>query len=91
MPIPLGFHRLGHFGITVAGQIDQPGIGAQCKKIDQSRAPRGFTGARQLALGVSVLMALDLPALERPAKATSTPVSAGHSASEGALLKNAAW
>ena len=37
---------------------------------------------------VSVFMALDLPAFERPAKATSQPLSAGHCLSEGALVKN---
>ena len=39
-------------------------------------------------LWVSALMALDLPALERPAKATSRPESGGHSLMEGALLRN---
>lgn len=42
-------------------------------------------------LSVNVLMALDLPALERPAKATSFPVSGGQFFSLGALVKNFAW
>src|SRR5690625_3790333 len=36
-------------------------------------------------------MALDLPALERPAKATSAPVSGGERARSGALVKKRAW
>jgi hypothetical protein len=35
---------------------------------------------------VNALIALDLPAFERPAKATSQPVSGGHSRMLGALL-----
>ena len=45
-----------------------------------------------MPLLVKVLMALDLPALERPAKATSAPPSCGHSRIEGALVRNlAVW
>jgi len=36
------------------------------------------------------LSALDLPALERPAKATSAPKSGGHSSSREALIKKRA-
>jgi hypothetical protein len=34
------------------------------------------------------LMALDLPALERPTKATSAPTSGGNCAGAAALIKN---
>ena len=44
----------------------------------------------KLGLRVSALMALDLPALERPAKATSEPISAGHSPTLLALVENCA-
>jgi hypothetical protein len=37
---------------------------------------------------VSVLSALDFPALERPANATSAPRSGGHCLRLGALIKN---
>jgi hypothetical protein len=41
---------------------------------------------------VMALMALDLPALERPAKATSTALSAGQSCRRAALIsKRANW
>src|SRR5438105_12425892 len=36
------------------------------------------------------LMALDLPALERPAKATSAPASGGNCAGAAALIRNRA-
>jgi hypothetical protein len=35
---------------------------------------------------VKALIALDLPAFERPANATSRPLSGGHSANVGALI-----
>ena len=41
-------------------------------------------------LFVRVLMALDFPAFDRPAKATSFPVSSGACLIEGALSKNSA-
>ena len=41
-------------------------------------------------LRVRAFMALDLPAFERPAKATSAPVSGGHCLSRLALIKNEA-
>jgi len=39
-------------------------------------------------LRVSVLIALDFPALDLPAKATSRPTSSGHWSKEGALVTN---
>jgi hypothetical protein len=35
-----------------------------------------------------VFIALDFPAFERPAKAISQPLSAGHCFKEGALVRN---
>jgi len=37
------------------------------------------------------LMALDLPLLERPTKATSAPTSGGNCAGAAALIRNRAW
>jgi hypothetical protein len=37
---------------------------------------------------VSLLIALDLPALDHPAKATSAPLSGGHCLRLGALIRN---
>jgi hypothetical protein len=41
-----------------------------------------------LLFWVSALIVLDLPALERPAKATSAPLSGGHCLRLGALVRN---
>ncbi len=48
--LPVAFDGLGHFGIAVAGQIDQPALLIYDKKIDELGAARGFAGAGQGAL-----------------------------------------
>jgi hypothetical protein len=48
--LPLHLHRDRHLGEAVAGQIDQPLLIAERKKIQQLRAPRGFAGAGEFAI-----------------------------------------
>ena len=73
-------------------RVNPPGVyrSPQCKYIDELGAAGVLLVRASLPLLVRVLMALDLPALERPAKATSTPLSGGHWARVGALMRNCA-
>lgn len=60
------------------------------KKLISCVRPGVLLVRASLLLSVSVLIALDFPAFERPAKATSEPDSAGHSLMLGALVKKRA-
>ena len=67
---------LGHFGESVPRQIDEPALRREFEEIDELRPARRAAHARQPArFDVTALIALDLPEFERPAKATSRPVS----------------
>src|SRR5690606_34262854 len=89
LPVLLEFQR--HLGVAVAGQIHQAALLIQSEKINQLGAP-GVLEVRARRAWVSVFNALDLPALDRPAKATSRPISSGHWSTLLALLmKLAVW
>ena len=70
--IPLRAQRLRHARVAISRQIDQRPPLAELIEVDGLRAARRLAGATRAACGrASALMALDLPTLERPAKAIS--------------------
>ena len=80
--------RLGRGGVAVAGHVDEREIAAPVKKISSCVRP-GVREVRASALRpVSALIRLDLPTLERPAKAISVPRIGGSDASEPAAATN---
>ena len=62
--------------------------GCNSKKLSNRVAPGLLLVLASPLRWVTALMALDLPALERPATATSTPVSGGNCPSLFALVRN---
>jgi hypothetical protein len=82
---------LWYLGVTIAGQIDQKAVVTECKKVDQLGAARLFADISQPVVIGMVLSALDFPALDRPAKATSIPVAGGRSRRLCAEMKKLAF
>ena len=67
-----------YFSVTVTRQVDQKAVPLpQSKKIQMLCAPGVLLTNANRPLLASALMALDLPALDRPEKAISTPFSGG--------------
>jgi cytochrome c553 len=73
--LPADLVGLGNGGIAVPGQVGQHGIGhallAQLEQVDRLGASGGLGAKARRFCCVSVLMQVDLPALERPTKAIS--------------------
>ena len=52
MFLPVIFHVPGNLGIAIPGQVHQAAMfPVEGEEVDQARAPRGFTGAGQFAVG----------------------------------------
>src|SRR5579863_8188244 len=66
----------------------KPASGGPSKKISSWVRPGVFDVRASALRPVSALIRLDLPTLERPAKATSTPAIGGNVSIEGAAQKN---
>ncbi len=82
---PAGPFRARPFGKSITGRSTMRRSALEGEKVQEARAARRLAGARQPWRAVMTLIADDLPALERPAKATSTPWSAGNWAPAAAL------
>ncbi len=69
--LPVHLQVVRHLGVAVAGEVDQIAVGLDLEE-HQLLGAAGVldTRAREFCR-VKALSALDLPALERPAKATS--------------------
>ncbi len=78
----------GTFAYPYPGRSTNRISGLISKKLISCVRPGVLLVRAKLLTPVSVLIALDLPVLERPVKATSEPKSEGQSLSEGALIRN---
>lgn len=91
MLLPVILHVPGYFGVAIPRQIHKPGmLTVQGKKLIRRVRPGVLLVRASLPIAVIAFMALDFPAFERPAKATSAPMSVGQSSSRGALTRKRA-
>ncbi len=76
-----------HLGETITRQIDQSFFIGQPESIDRLGTDPAFYWFWLNYFAGKHIKALDLPALDRPANATSMPVSGGKALISGALVK----
>ena len=88
---PARAHLLGDFRETIAGQVDETALVPSSKKLISCVLPGVRLTRASAVRSVMALMALDLPAFDRPAKAISRPVSGASWCGSAALVRNVTW
>ena len=84
--LPVALERLWHGRVAVARKVGEQRARPQSEVVDLLRAARRPAREREPRLPASALIALDLPAFERPANAISGAPGGGNCASFGDAL-----